>query len=157
MDIAFSITMFLLIFVFVFFAISRVGEDYNTNKQIYEMNMLALSISDYLVRRPGIPAEWNRSNVEVIGLAREENILDRGKVNEMMSMGYDELKKALGTGNYEAYIELTYLNSSIVKNETGYDIVAGQKPNNASYVAVNERYCIYEGKIVRLRLTVWKT
>ncbi|MFH0862086.1 MAG: hypothetical protein V1875_03555 [Candidatus Altiarchaeota archaeon] len=90
----------------------------------YEMNWLAETAANQLVRTAGDPYDWTPSNVVAIGLARargggrvvESRILDPDKLlslidmfNENYSLGRDHL---LGSGKYEIYFELSCLNSS---------------------------------------------
>jgi hypothetical protein len=74
-------------------------------------------ISDSLLRVPGMPEDWNRTNVRVLGLASEENVLNQTKVHNFVSMDYNKIRALLGIPNYDFYFQLTYSNDTIYEIE----------------------------------------
>jgi len=154
-DTAFSIAIFLTALLMIFFSINTISNDIMINKELESINTLTLSISDALVRLPGFPKDWNRTTVRVLGLARDENILDEYKVSEMLDIDYDTLRVATGAGKYNIHISLFYINGSIAKDSYGRNITAGLLPTNPDYISRMERYCIYRGELTKLRISLW--
>ena len=104
-----------------------------------EMENLALSIADILVRSPGNPEDWElRDEVEItLGLANESHVLDKEKVSKLLTMSQDDVKNILGIDNFNFFIRITYPNNVLVEEY-------GTPPANAEEVVVTRRLVIYD-------------
>ena len=86
MDFIASITIFILMFSVVVFSWNYINTQ-NTERSLFsDMQVLGLDVSDIIVRIPGNPEDWNESNVQSIGLATRENVLNETKVEQFISM-----------------------------------------------------------------------
>jgi hypothetical protein len=148
LDFITSIVIFLSVLIPLFFLWGYVNTQ--NQQQIFfdENENLALSVSDALVRAKGLPEDWNASDVNVIGLASEENVLSNTKVSYFLAMGgsdYNRTRTIL-TGGKDFFFNLTDLNG------TSYGVV-GNKPEDRMIVPV-ERYCLYNDRIVKLEFAL---
>ena len=156
MDFAASVVIFITALAIAIFALNYT---LNQNQSQIEMNMMenaAMSASDALVRQPGIPEDWDSSDVITLGLASQENILNESKLQNLLSLDNNTIKSLLGISNYNFYLEVRYANGSLASLPTGEGIVKGDPPSDASMVIPVERHVIYMGEIARMRLVLWK-
>ena len=105
-----------------------------------------------MIRTGCLPDNWDSSNVRVIGLADDENILKKAKVIAFTNVPYSKAR-ALLTGKYNFYFELTYVNGTIIK-DSGNNLTAGLQPLNERFVVPIDRYVVYEDKPIKLGLQV---
>ena len=148
LDFVSSLVIFFLVFVPLFFVWSYINLQNMEQKTFDDIEVLALTTSDSLIRTKGIPENWNSGNVNVIGLAEEENILNSTKVSYFLSMGNTEynLTKNMLTGKYDFFFSITDLNG------TQYGTI-GSKPADRTVVPV-ERYCMYDERVVKIELAL---
>jgi len=121
--------------------------------QLKDIESKALTVSDALIRAPGLPFDWNETTVRVIGLAAEENVINKTKALRFVNLTYIQ-SRALLTGRYEFYFELTHVNGTVI-NESGINLTQGILPLNPSVVVPVERYVLYDDEIKRMKLLVW--
>ena len=156
LDFAASIVIFLTAIIVAMFALNFT---ISQNRQQTEFNIMenaAMSVSDSLVRQPGIPGDWNRTTVTTVGLASQENILNETKLGEFLAMDNDTAKILLGIGNYQFYFEVRYVNGSLASLPEGGLISKGVYPSEATIVIPVERYVLYMEKPARMQLILWK-
>jgi hypothetical protein len=77
-------------------------------------------------------------NVELIGLAKKENVLDEERLMAFASMNYDSAVKLLSLGNYDFRFELYAKNSAD-------DLNVGMPIDNNSTVVSLRRAVKYKG------------
>lgn len=116
LDFAVSVIIFafvsgMLIFAWNYATINSMDQ---VNLNIIENDVIM--ISDSLVRAKGVPLNWNKTNVNAIGLAEEENVLNKTKLIQFLEMDYDLLKSVMGIGNYDFYFGLKYINGTVVED-----------------------------------------
>ena len=100
MDFVASVTVFFLVLTVLFFTWEYTTFQ-NTDQMIFnEMENKALMLSDPLIRTRGLPEYWNDSNVEILGLASEENVLNESKLLILVGMDYGNVKSLLGISSY---------------------------------------------------------
>ena len=119
------------------------------NTELRDMERISLSVSDALIRIPGIPEDWNRSNVQFPGLADRENIINETKLERFSSMDYSTLKVLMGLDKYEFHFRLSDVNGTVYAEN-------GMEPENAIASMPVNRYVLYSGRLARLRFVVWK-
>jgi len=156
LDFAVSIVIFAFVVGIVIFA-----WNYATRSSMDQVNLNILEndvlmISDSLIRVPGLPEDWNASNVRVIGLAREESVLNKTKVIQFTDMDYDLIKQLFGIGNYEFYFEMRYPNNTVMEIN-GSVLTKGIDPvgEDTRIVVPIERYVILEGNIAKMEFFLW--
>ena len=155
-DLVLSSVIFFVAMVMLIFTWNYTSEQINTQASVAEVEGVALFISDSLIRTPGLPDDWNTTNVQVIGLASKENIINKTKINRFISLDYETSKNLLGTGGHEFYFSLNHINNTVVKNEYGQNITAGTYPaSNASLVMPIERYVLYDRDTKKLSFMLW--
>lgn len=101
MDFVFASLLFILILGFTVVAYSNYSDIYLINEEKRNLEASALSVSELLVKSKGYPTDWENdvSNVQVIGLADSENVLDLDKVTAFGSITYNETKDLFGIEN----------------------------------------------------------
>ena len=148
LDFIVSIVLFLSVLGPLFFVWSYVNTQ--SQQQIFfeRTETLALSISDVLVRSMGFPEGWNENDVNVIGLASDDNVLNSTKVSYLFSMGNSDYNKtkAILTGGYDFFLNLTDINGTVHGT-------IGAKESDRTFVPI-ERYCIYNERITKLEFAL---
>lgn len=112
--------MGLVIFTAVLFiGVSIWNISYEKSTWLYEnkqMQKKALYISNILINTPGIPENWNTSNVIMAGLKKSnEDSLDPEKLINFRLLEYSHSKTVLGLGSYDYYINTTDTNDMPLK------------------------------------------
>ncbi len=148
LDFITSVVAFLIVLIPLFFIWSYLNIQNQQQILFDEVETLTLSISDALVRTKGLPLDWNTTNVDMIGLASQENILNATKVSYFLNMGNNDYNRtrAILTGGYDFFFNLTDINGS------SYGTI-GSKPPNRMTVPI-ERYCLQRQRIVKLEFTL---
>lgn len=148
LDFIVSVIVFLSVLIPLFFVWNQINLQNQQELLFEDIERMALSLSDSLVRTGGFPEDWNESTVSVIGLASGDNILDESKVSSFLSMGAANynMTRTLLTGSYDFFFEITDINGTAIGS-------MGQKPDDKMIVPI-ERYCIYNGRIVRMELAL---
>ena len=148
LDFITSILVFIVVLIPLFFIWNYVNIQNQQQILFDEVETLALSISDSLIRTKGLPEGWNTSDVSTIGLSSEENILNVTKVSYFLTMGSSEYNRtrAILTGGYDFFFNLTDVNG------TSHGTI-GSKPENRMTVPI-ERYCLYDERIAKLEFAL---
>ena len=133
----FTIDFMISIAIFIIVLITIISTWYFIDTHIKEvesrrdMHSVSLSVSDALVRSSGHPQDWNSTNVQSVGLAKEEYVLDLRKVMSLMNMDYDTARSVMRLGNYHISIYLTDLN--------GYNVSTGVLRSPVAYFCNQQR------------------
>lgn len=142
-----AIVIFMVLVVFLvtfwFVSISHVATGVKENR----MGAAAVSISDMLIRGPGVPSTWDEdpANAEVLGLAIFPNVLSENKIQQFTSMEYNETRELLGL-DYEYYFYVESLNGNRLY-ESGTAGLGKQS------IAVT-RFAVLDDEKVRMRLVI---
>jgi len=148
LDFITSVVIFLVVLMPLFFVWSYVNIQNQQQLLFDEVESLVLYVSDSLIRTKGSPEGWNTANVEIIGLASGENVLNATKVSYLLSMGNDEYNRTrtLLAGGYDFFFGLTDINGTSLGT-------IGNKPESRMVVPI-ERYCLLNGRIVKLEFAI---
>ena len=103
----------------------------------------------YLIDGSGYPKKWNSSNVTIIGLAKDLNVIDQRKFIELMKIDNNSLPVMLGIPEYKVFINLTKTDDRTI-NSTGLWPVL---PNISTVIM---SYVSFNNTLSRLYVTVWK-
>lgn len=150
-DFALSAVIFFLALGIMVFAWNYTTIQAQESLLVSDLENSAILVSDFLARDPGYPQDWNTSNVQVIGLASSENILNPGKIQSFLNMSYSKAKILLSIGDYEFHFEVLYMNSTLING-----LSFGSQPTNAEAVVPIERPVLYQGSPARMKLIIWK-
>lgn len=161
-DFAISVIFFVTVMVILIFAWNYTNIQSLRQLEFNEIETTTITVSDSLIRIPGLPEDWNATNVKVIGLAKNcengcENILNESKVIRFINLTSSDYPKSrrLLTGKYQFYFEMKYLNDTTIQ-DNGITLANGSyPPSNASIVVPVERYVLYKEKIAKLNLILW--
>ena len=128
------------------------------SRTINEMESLSVEVSEQLLRTTGIPANWTKDDVDVVGLAdARPRVLNSTKVSNFIDMmnyssgGYDDNRYLLGTRAYDFYFNMTYLNGTDV-----YSTGRSHAGEDVSDIVTATRTSILDGEIIRIQFTIWK-
>jgi len=146
--IMFFTVLFLIIFVWNY--TNAQGQERLTFNNI---ETLALKISDSIIRIPGLPEDWNSSNVRVIGLASSDNVLNETKVSNFVGMSYTKARGLMSV-QYQFYFDLKNITGDIIEESSG-NLTAGIYPVSADIVVPVKRYVLYKGKVATMTLIIW--
>ena len=116
----------------------------------------AIEITDNMVRTSGTPSAWNRTNVQLIGLASTDRKISKEKVQEFCNISYNESRKKLNS-QYQFHFYISLYN---VTQEKWYrDVECGLDPENESDVkkVVNlARPIIYKNETALFGFSLWR-
>ena len=118
-----------------------------------DLIMESKAISSSLVA-PGIPSNWNQSNVQIIGLTDGNHRLNQSKLDMFANMSYSSSKTKLRTP-YEYYFYLEDVDGSIIQigGETGIGLNATDSENLVSIT----RVVIYNSRLINMVVHVWQS
>ncbi len=102
--------------------------------EVESLLMQADHTSTFLVTTPGYPEDWDRDNVEIVGFAEEENILDLEKIQEFGEIDYGEQRRLMRARDF--YLE--FENSSSEEREileiNGEELFYGEDFDDPDFV-----------------------
>ena len=104
-----------------------------------EIQGKAINIADLLVTSSGDPEYWNSTNVNVLGLY-DDGMINLTKFEELKNIDYFAVKRFLGVGGYDLYIELKNTSGYILTNGTTVYEFGIEKSSDASQAFYVERY-----------------
>ncbi len=90
------------------------------------------SIADFLATSTGYPEYWDNNTVKVIGLFNS-GLINLTKFNELQKIEYHTVKKMMGAGSYEIYIEVQNETGDLI-NDYKYGTKEGENANQVFYV-----------------------
>lgn len=105
------------------------------NKKIVEQTeyndllLRGFNIADLLSNYEGQPEKWDElQDVEIIGLANEDRIISKSKLNNFTNLSYEEIKNRFNIVGNEFYFSLSDLTGSdfnpiTIGNKTGKQII----------------------------------
>jgi hypothetical protein len=149
LDLAASLIIFFSAVIALVFAWNYMSAAIVQNQETDELQLKALTVSDSLIRTPGIPQDWNESNVISIGLADDDNLLNETKVQRFVNMSYDSARFLLDMSPYDFYFEVADINGTVYENTTV------PVSNQSSILVPVERYVLYGGRISKVKLLIW--
>lgn len=151
----------ILVFLFAITAIqvhySGIVEKINRQHDLLFRQTL-ISRTDTLVMFEGVPADWNESTVEVLGLSTgEPNYIDEEKARNFISMDPDKAERLLGLREKNFYF--------VLKNSTGHVLSAGgveYERGSRDWGDAEDVYTVnrkvflgQQGRMAKMRLVVW--
>jgi hypothetical protein len=153
-----SVVVFFMILTVLFFTWEYTTIQNEDQLIFNDMENNALTITDSMIRTRGFPEYWNDSNVQVLGLASEENVLNETKILMFVQMDYDSSRRVLGIPAYEFYFQVLHLNDTQAQ-ANGTDLVQGLDPllfQNSTIVIPIERYILFDSRVAKLRFILWR-
>jgi hypothetical protein len=142
------------------------------SERLYDFEEVAAETAEKLVRTRGVPSEWGRENVTVIGLAGEPRMLEKSKIIEFVRImndssdaihlngncdgisNYECNKERLGIGRFNFYFILKNVTGGI-EYVDGIPCAAGRPLANETQLVTITRTALIGGNITRMDLTVW--
>ncbi|MFH1978469.1 MAG: hypothetical protein ABIJ92_04030 [Candidatus Aenigmatarchaeota archaeon] len=152
-DFIVSATMFFTVLFLVIFVWNYTNTQGRERLEFNSIETLALTVSDAIIRTPGLPEDWNASNVRVLGIASDDNVLNSTKVLRFVNLPYSN-SRALISQKYQFYFELRNTTGEIIEN-SGTNLTTGVYPFDPSIVVPIDRFVVYEDKIATMKLIVW--
>jgi hypothetical protein len=163
--------IFTMVLIMVVYLWSNVVEDILESEDIYDLESTAMDMSEKLMKTPGVPVDWNRSNVDDIGLANTSRNLEEDKVTDFLYLmdadaynnscndaavsNYECNKHMTGAGVYDFYLDMRYLNGSQV-SLNGQPCTAGRQPVDDTRKITVTRTGLLSMTIVQVRISVWR-
>ncbi len=155
-DLFLSITLFIVAILLVF----RYLNTLNPTMSDKDMDQLILAINS-----PGIPNDWNTSNVILPGLI-DDGKLNTSKWNSLITLNYSLAKSLIGINN-DFFIYLHNSSSSIMINNTcGYgdprvmafncSPLIGINGLNPSFIDHQDIVINMDSRLIYLSLYVWR-
>ena len=149
-DLVVGLTILILILQFGYSVWSKSVYDIRQKDDSNEIEIIALSISDFLLKYEGKPTDWEQTNNTItIGLAKEDHVLDSDKVSAFLNMNYTEAKKLLGIGENEFLFRLKKTDGTVI-NES--DLI----PSNPGLSVNVRRVVLYNDNATYMEFMVWR-
>jgi len=155
LDFTGSILIFVISVVIMFFAFNLSVSQIAEQTELTNIEDAALEVTDALIRTGGLPADWNIGNVEVIGLAERENVINKSKIFNFISLNYNTSKTLLGIANYDYYFEIIHLNNSVIRID-GTNLTGGENYTSAKTLIPVERYILFETQPAKLKFILFR-
>ncbi|MEW6329208.1 MAG: hypothetical protein AB1468_03770 [Candidatus Micrarchaeota archaeon] len=118
----------LSVFIFILLALlalqTQLESQVESGKARTEMQLIALRISDVLVRTKGTPADWNASNVIRIGLCDEPRAINVTRFLRLKQLSNETARAILGAGPYSLHLSITDANGSTLTSGVARSPVA---------------------------------
>jgi hypothetical protein len=156
-DFAVSVVIFFSVVVMILFSWNYTSAKHTEQVLFNEMESKAVSLSDSLIRTRGFPEEWNSTNVQIIGLADEENVLNETKILQLVGMPYNTIRATMGIMNYNFYLGIRHLNETVI-NMNGTDLECGEHPSlysNSTMIVPIERFMLFDHRVASLMFILW--
>ena len=151
-----SVTIFFMVLMVLFFVWEYTTLQNNDQIVFNDMESTALDTIDTMIRVRGFPEQWDSSNVEVLGLASEENVLNESKLLEFVSMDYYNSRRVLGILGYGFYFQVLNLNDTqAYSGSTALLTGADPLASSATAIVPVERYVLFDHKVAKVRFTLW--
>ena len=119
---------------------------------ISELVMDAKTISSSLVTK-GSPENWNKTNVEIIGLTDGEQRLVQEKLDMFANMTYGYAKTKLRTP-YDFYFYIEDLNGT--KISVGGKEGVGKNITDSDNIVSMTRVAIYDSRLINMVVQIWE-
>lgn len=103
----------------------------------------------YLISGPGYPSNWTASSYQLVGVAKDLDVIDQTKFSTLMRLDNATLGNALGVPEYKILVNLTRGDDRTI-NSTGL------APLNPSISARILSFVSYNSVPSKLYVTVWK-
>lgn len=145
-----SILVILLIASLSFWYIGTTRFQENVDRT--EVQLMALDISDQLVKSEGFPGDWNDdpTTTASLGLAIYERELDQSKVEAFVNdLTYDEVKDYLAVEHMDILVTIYSLDGQILYQKGSY-------PSDPVTVVNVRRAAVLGTDIVHLDVTLWQ-
>lgn len=139
-DLLASILVFSAMLLFLFNSWQANALAWDNQKAALETEQRALFQANQLVESPGFPENWSSSDVNAIGLAARPFLLSTEKIDELASMDYNSMRKAMNLQAYDVQIEI---GSDPLSPD--YRLI-GQSPDENTHIVVIERKIVLGGK-----------
>jgi hypothetical protein len=150
-DFMIGILIFVLV-IFIYYAYAHnVTEDPSDIST--DLVMEAKSISSSLVMQ-GSPSDWNKTNVEIIGLTNGDQRIVQEKLDAFANMTYSEIKTKLRTP-YDYYIYFEDVDGNIVPIGDK-DGIGLQSTNSTDNLVAITRIVIYNSELTGMVVHVWQ-
>ncbi len=144
------------VLILILFGVYEAWNASNRSITAYQRNEMVRSAlfrtSQQLVKTPGSPSNWqelnaiDQENVNVLGFAREENVLDYEKLDRAKAMDYETFKEVMGIDAGEIYVGVR----SASTETPLYSIGSLEGDENARIT----RYAILNGSYVALEVVL---
>jgi len=150
-----SIDLMMAILIFVILIVFVIGFWFVEQKEIQStltknrLEAEAISISDILIKSPGNPSDWekNQSEIKMLGLAIEGNVLSDAKISNFTNMSYSSAQNYLGLDDqFYFYIE----------NMNGNRLYQFGNNTFGDQVIVITRFAVLNGEKILMRVSVYE-
>lgn len=144
LDFLIAVFIFSLVLIYAITSLNESAKNAISETDYKYMMITAIGISETLVKNNGIPSAWDKSNVELVGLASADRKISEQKVNEFCNMTQDEIRIIFRIPYY--------IHFSVNGTKT---VACGISPNGKKTVSIR-RNVFYENKSAVLEVALWR-
>ena len=148
-DLAVSALVFVLLLGFLYTTWQSNMVNWEEQRQSMELEAKTVQQARNLVETPGYPSDWVPGTVEIIGLAKQPNVLNTEKISFFASMDYNVAREKMNIFNYDFRVEIRSDNSALDQN-------IGNTPGLDSRVVTIERQVLIGGDHATFRFKLFR-
>jgi hypothetical protein len=150
-DLAFAVIIFALLFMTINSFYTEKLNIHDSTQSLFEMNTIANSAADSLLKTKGIPENWDVLpivQISRLGLVGKSSSIDSGKLNAFKNLvsDYNSTKVLLKLNDYDYFFSL----------KANPDINAGLPPMSAADKVVVTRTVNYNGGEVNAEFMLYR-
>jgi len=157
-DFFLSMAIFLVILGISMMMFNYVSAQVRSNQEEDFMHIVAITTADLLIKTPGLPDDWNETNIKSLGLVSNE-LLNQSKVVRLVNMSYDTAKDGMKISQYEILVTFNDINGTVL-NLSGMNMSFGIDPIIESQVVKIQRSTLIDNGTNRIptviNLVLWR-
>lgn len=105
-DLASAILVFLFMLFFLFSSWSTNVDNWNKWQRTAELEQRSQAVAKVLTESPGFPRDWNSTDINVVGLALQSNVLSSQKIAAFVVMDYNTARQKLNIMAFDFWVEI---------------------------------------------------
>jgi len=155
LDFIMSLVVFILLITTIIAFWSNYTLRFDANLKQKELVLKAITITDLFIENQGIPTNWTKDNVQVVGLVDYDRELDASKLSSFLDIGYDQAKDYLNIKAFDFYFRVVDLNGALIKAQ-GNTVELGNQSIGAGSIIKIRRFALYGQQKVILEFSIWE-
>ena len=147
-DFSIALIIFMILITAIILNLNKYPLRLNQDQDKNEMLITSLQIADLLIKTPGTPSAWenNPESLKIIGLADNNKLLSKDKVNKFINLDYQKAKSYFNY--YDFNFKILYTNNT--------DIIEYGASFNGTSSITTRRYIVYDNEKAIMEIEIWK-
>lgn len=152
-DLLFATFLFMVLLAGLYYYTQSLQSDASDQLDRRSMDVQASNLAEFIIKNPGTPTNWetlgDTSQIEQIGLAQKDRVLDSGKVVAFVNLGnldYPTAKSKLQLSAFDFYVVFS----------GGANLTTGVQPSANKNASVVQRLVTINGVETTVTLTLYE-